>query len=48
MTGEIVDREEVVEHHPDASDEHVSSEWRVGTLEELGTHLAVTRSTGNI
>jgi predicted alpha-1,6-mannanase (GH76 family) len=35
VTGEIVDPEEVVEHHPDASDEHVWAEWRAATLEEL-------------
>jgi len=35
ITGEIVDPQEVAEHHPDASDEHVWSEWRAATLEEL-------------
>jgi hypothetical protein len=35
VTGEIVDPEEVTEHHPDASDEHVWAEWRAVTLEEL-------------
>ncbi|MBY3034288.1 hypothetical protein HF265_35340 [Rhizobium leguminosarum] len=35
VTGEIVDPEEVVEHHPDASDEHVWAEWRAAPLEEL-------------
>lgn len=35
VTGEIVDPEEVSEHHPDASDEHVWAEWRAATLEEL-------------
>jgi hypothetical protein len=35
VTGEIVAPQEVAEHHPDASDEHVWSEWRAATLEEL-------------
>lgn len=35
VTGEIVDPEEVAEHHPDASEEHVWAEWRTATLEEL-------------
>lgn len=35
VTGEIVDPEEIAEHHPDASDEHVWAGWRASTLEEL-------------
>lgn len=35
VTGEIVDPQEVAEHHPDASDEHVWAGWRAATLEEL-------------
>ena len=35
ITGELVDPTEVVEHHPDASDDHVWAGWRLPTLEEL-------------
>ncbi len=35
ITGELVDPEEVAEHHPDADDEHVWAGWRAATLEEL-------------
>lgn len=32
---ELVDPEEVAEHHPDADDEHVWGGWRAASLEEL-------------
>lgn len=35
VTGEIVDLDEIAEHHPAASDEHVWAGWRGATLEEL-------------
>ncbi len=35
ITGEIVDPEEVAEHHPDAGDEHVWADWRPAVLDEL-------------
>ncbi len=35
ITGELVDPEEVAEHHPDADNEHVWGGWRVASLEEL-------------
>ncbi|OEC93594.1 hypothetical protein [Rhizobium sp. YK2] len=35
ITGELVDQEAVVEHHPDADDEHVWGGWRAASLEEL-------------
>jgi hypothetical protein len=35
ITGELVDQNEVSEHHPDVSDEHVWAGWRLPTLEEL-------------
>jgi hypothetical protein len=35
VTGELVDPEEVLEHHPDADDEHVWAGWRTATLDEL-------------
>jgi hypothetical protein len=35
ITGELVNPEEVAEHHPNADDEHVWAGWRAATLEEL-------------
>lgn len=35
VTGELVDPNEVNEHHPDATDGHVWAGWRAATLEEL-------------
>ncbi|SCB37544.1 hypothetical protein [Rhizobium hainanense] len=35
ITGELVEAEEVAEHHPDAGDEHVWAGWRTATLDEL-------------
>ncbi len=35
ITGELVDPNEVAEHHPDADDEHVWAGWRSPTLDEL-------------
>lgn len=35
VTGEIVDPQQIVEHHPDASDEHVWAGWRTATLDEM-------------
>lgn len=35
ITGELVDPEEVAEHHPNADNEHVWGGWRVASLEEL-------------
>jgi hypothetical protein len=35
VTGEIVNPQEIAEHHPDASDEHVWAGWRASTLDEL-------------
>lgn len=35
VTGEIVDPEEVAEHHPNAGNEHVWAEWRAASMEEL-------------
>lgn len=35
ITGELVDANDVVEHHPNVSDEHVWAGWRPPTLEEL-------------
>lgn len=35
ITGELVDLDDIVEHHPSASDEHVWAGWRSPTLEEL-------------
>jgi len=35
ITGELVDQDEVSEHHPDVSAEHVWAGWRLPTLEEL-------------
>jgi hypothetical protein len=35
VTGELVDAEDVAEHHPHVDDEHVWAVWRLATLEEL-------------
>jgi hypothetical protein len=35
ITGELVDRTEVAEHHPDIDDERVWAGWRAATLDEL-------------
>jgi hypothetical protein len=35
VTSEIVNPDEVAEHHPDAGDEHVWAGWRAATLDEL-------------
>ncbi len=35
ITGELVDLDDIVEHHPSASDKHVWAGWRPPTLEEL-------------
>jgi len=35
ITGELVEPEEVAEHHPDADEEHVWVGWRAPTLDEL-------------
>ena len=35
ITGELVDPDEIAEHHPDADDEHVWAGWRAATLDEL-------------
>jgi hypothetical protein len=35
ITGELVEPDKVVEHHPDADDEHVWAGWRPATLDEL-------------